>query len=99
MGKKYLLYIHDELFGEEKEKSGLVNSLLAAHYHGPAQLIELKTQDDKVKVVKQASIPRSIIKTKYDALTVIKETFPEAVCKGHPNFRRNCGLKGCEYRI
>lgn len=32
MGKKYLLYIHNESFGLEEHKSKLVNSLLDKHY-------------------------------------------------------------------
>ena len=35
--KKYLLYIHDERFRAEEEKSGLINKLLADYYHTPRQ--------------------------------------------------------------
>ena len=34
MRKKYLLYIHEEQFDTEPEKSKLVNSLLRQHYAG-----------------------------------------------------------------
>lgn len=34
MAKKYLLYIHDERFDNEDNKSALVNSLLESHYKG-----------------------------------------------------------------
>lgn len=33
MAKKYLLYIHDDLFEKESHKSRLVNNLLERHYH------------------------------------------------------------------
>lgn len=33
MAKKYLLYIHNDKFSEEKEKSKLVNELLEQHYN------------------------------------------------------------------
>lgn len=32
MAKKYLLYIHDERFDSEKQKSALINRLLETHY-------------------------------------------------------------------
>ena len=32
MAKKYLLYIHDDRFEDEQNKSSLVNDLLSKHY-------------------------------------------------------------------
>lgn len=56
MAKKYLLYIHDELFDSEPNKSKLVNNLLERHYHdtvdgGKTQeqvLAEIKVKQEKV---------------------------------------------------
>lgn len=49
MGKKYLLYIHDERFEVEPLKSGLVNLLLARHYQyfQPGKLVEELPEEDQ----------------------------------------------------
>lgn len=53
MGKKYLLYIHDELFEEEQHKSKLVNNLLERHYH---DTVGGKTQDEILESVDRTEV-------------------------------------------
>ena len=55
--KTHLLYIHDDLFRQEKHKSQLVNTLLERHYHGT---VDGKTQEEVV-----AEVEEKIIKVKY----------------------------------
>jgi hypothetical protein len=43
MPKKYLLYIHDERFALEEEKSGLVNRLLEHFYSAKGLPVEPQT--------------------------------------------------------
>lgn len=58
MAKKYLLYIHEELFENEQHKSQLVNNLLERHYHdtvGGKTQPEIRAETDKkIKSVSQA---------------------------------------------
>ena len=49
--KTHLLYIHDDLFRQEKRKSRLVNNLLERHYHGT---VGGKTQDEILVDIKVA---------------------------------------------
>lgn len=50
MAKKYLLYIHEELFEKEPKKSLLINNLLERHYHGT---VDGKTQEEVHEDIKK----------------------------------------------
>jgi hypothetical protein len=102
MGKKYLLYIHEELFDKEAKKSDLVNNLLERHYHGTVD--GGKTQEEV----------HEIIKTKQDAMRAVKKKVPGTsnawladiedgrvnYCKVHGTPMTTydkCLQKGCKY--
>ena len=52
MGKNYTLYIKDQRLDDEKNKSGLINDLLAQHYEGlPAhEFGEERTVKERVAI-------------------------------------------------
>ena len=61
MPKKYLLYIHDDRFRNEKKKSELVNALLDRHYawsplQGPIVMHETKKIVDAIAKVKDDAV-------------------------------------------
>ena len=82
--KKYLLYIHDERFRAEEEKSGLVNALLKEFYsaEGADEINNIRISVPGVKV------GTSGIKTK-------PKTTP--MCK-HGQ-RGDCPVKGCVWLV
>lgn len=97
MGKKYLLYIHNDKFAEEVGKSGLVNLLLDRHYDyfKPGTLVEdLREHEDldgSVVGSIQLASDLKVMKTKEDAEKVVKD-----LCPSH-TLRMDCGRKGCKY--
>lgn len=90
MAKKYLLYIHnDSMFDSIKNKSGLINELLDGHFNfGNTKKIDLKPP----KIIDTHKIANNIP-------GVMRASEVSDKCTGHPNFRRNCGRKGCGYTI
>lgn len=82
MAKKYLLYIHDELFEKEPRKSQLVNNLLERHYH---DTVGGKTQEGVKK----------IIKTKQEAVRAVEGLSCKGQ---HYMSRKNCGRSNCPWR-
>jgi len=83
MGKNYTLYVNVEQFGQESNKSGLVNSLLEKHYGGTRVLNSKKTVS---KGVPREEIKQELRKA-VDAMQVCK--------KGHLYKGAKCTQKGC----
>ncbi len=106
MTKKYLLYIHDPRFSQEKKKSDLVNDLLTRYYGDNA--LEQVTADhqanakiDLTKVIinnpKQAE---KALESAKPVKIVAKGSSEQKTCKNDhpiPLGRDRCLGKGCKY--
>jgi len=96
MAKKYLLYIHDDRFEQEPQKSALVNLLLDRHYdyYKPGTLIEDFRDDEDLDGSVVGSVELA------EKLKDMQEEKPMDFCKeGHPipEGRTKCMGKGCKY--
>lgn len=82
MAKKYLLYIHNDRFEKETNKSGLVNALLDAYWSG-----------DKVTEFKSVT---AIAPSGSNATVTYTALNGQERCAGHAT-RWDCGRAGCKY--
>lgn len=93
MGKKYLLYIHNEKFEQEVQKSALVNLLLDRHYdfYKPGTLVEDVSDESIVGNAELAEM----LKPKVES--VLRKD--NGTCKKHGtplDYRGHCTQKGCK---
>lgn len=104
MAKKYLLYIHDERFEKEQEKSKLVNQLLDNHYDAE-HYRNMPTPKNTITIAKRydAFVEKPLDKTDYHpapSVWALPEPQNVKLCKKHGlpvlSGRTICGQKDCK---
>lgn len=95
MAKKYLLYIHDELFEKEPSKSKLVNSLLERHYH-----TTMDGGKNRAEVLNDIAVKMAAVKEFARQQNDVRFTGKIKMCTVHnipvDKYDR-CLQKGCKY--